>query len=171
MLTLVVARDHNGAIGKNGTLPWHVPEDLAFFKQTTLGGALIMGRRTWESLPVRPLKGRLNLVLTSTLDLPGYSVPDVQSAIDTARTQGYKQLFGIGGERVFRELLPVADRMLITEIDVMVDGADAFFPKFDAGQWLEKSKTILRCEEPRSVVIEYLRRPTSSLPAGHEAIP
>ena len=71
MLTLIAARARNGAIGKDGTLPWHIPEDLKFFKRETLGGAIIMGRRTWESLPFKPLKDRLNLVVTSTLDLPG----------------------------------------------------------------------------------------------------
>ena len=99
MLTLIVARARNGAIGKDGTLPWHIPEDLKFFKRETLGGAIIMGRRTWESLPFRPLKDRLNLVVTSTLDLPGHTVPDLDTAIETARAAGYARIYGIGGRR------------------------------------------------------------------------
>lgn len=81
MLTLIAARARDGAIGKDGQLPWHLPEDLAFFKRETLGGAIIMGRRTWESLPFRPLKERLNLVVTSTLKLPGHAVADLDTAI------------------------------------------------------------------------------------------
>ncbi|TKW68680.1 MAG: dihydrofolate reductase [Paracoccus denitrificans] len=137
MLTLIAARARNGAIGKNGQIPWHIPEDLAFFKRETLGGAVIMGRRTWESLPFKPLKDRLNLVVTSTLDLPGHAVPDLDTAIETARAAGYARLYGIGGERIYRDLLPRADRLLITEVDTVVEDADAFFPAFDEGEWRE----------------------------------
>lgn len=143
MLTLIVARARNRAIGKDGTLPWHIPEDLKFFKRETLGGAIIMGRRTWESLPFRPLKDRLNLVVTSTLDLPGHAVPDLDTAIETARAAGYARIYGIGGERIFRELLPRADRLLITEVDMVVEGADAFFPEFDEGAWREATRQTL----------------------------
>ena len=137
MLSLIVARARNGAIGKNGQIPWHIPEDLALFKRETLGGAIIMGRRTWESLPYRPLKDRLNLVVTSTLGLPGHAVPDLDTAIRTARAAGYARIYGIGGERIYRELLPRADRLLITEVDTAVEDADAFFPAFDDGEWQE----------------------------------
>ncbi|WBU59373.1 dihydrofolate reductase [Paracoccus albus] len=137
MLTLIVARARNGAIGKNGQIPWHIPEDLAFFKRETLGGAIIMGRRTWESLPYKPLKDRLNLVVTSTLDLPGHAVPNLETAIQTAQDAGYARIYGIGGERIYRELLPRADRLLITEVDTVIDDADAFFPEFAPDDWLD----------------------------------
>ncbi len=148
MLTLIAARARNGAIGKDGTLPWHLPEDLKFFKRETLGGAIIMGRRTWESLPFKPLKDRLNLVVTSTLDLPGHAVPDLDSAIAAARAAGYARIYGIGGERVFRDLLPVADRLLITEVDMAVAGADAFFPEFDEADWRDLPTAILSADGP-----------------------
>ncbi len=157
MLTLIVARARNGAIGKDGTLPWHIPEDLKFFKRETLGGAIIMGRRTWESLPFRPLKDRLNLVVTSTLDLPGHTVPDLDTAIKTARAAGYARIYGIGGERVFRELLPRADRLLITEVDTVVEDADAFFPEFDEREWRLNYALALVGVARESAVYELLR--------------
>lgn len=158
MLTLIAARDRNGAIGKDGTLPWHIPEDLKFFKRETLGGALIMGRRTWESLPFKPLKDRLNLVVTTTLDLPGHAMPDLDTAIKTARDAGYSRIYGIGGERVFRDLLPVADRLLITEVDTVVEGADAFFPEFDMQEWQELPQVNLGQHGTDVVLKELVRQ-------------
>ena len=158
MLTLIAARARNGAIGKAGQLPWHIPEDLAFFKRETLGGALIMGRLTWESLPFKPLKDRLNLVVTSTLDLPGHAVPDLDTAIQTARDAGYARIYGIGGERIFRELLPRADRLLITEVDTVVEGADAFFPEFDSGHWREMQTAQIGGRGQGVVLRELVRR-------------
>ena len=148
MLSLIVARACNGAIGKNGQIPWHIPEDLAFFKRETLGGAIIMGRRTWESLPYRPLKDRLNQVVTSTLGLPGHAVPDLDTAIRTARAAGYARIYGIGGERIYRELLPRADRLLITEVDTAVEDADAFFPAFDEEEWQEDHSSAVNAAMP-----------------------
>ena len=160
MLTLIAARARNGAIGKDGTLPWHIPEDLKFFKRETLGGAIIMGRRTWESLPFRPLKDRLNLVVTSTLDLPGHAMPDLDTAIAAARAAGYARIYGIGGERVFHDLLPRADRLLITEVDVDIDGADAFFPDFDPADWREIDRFDFPGAGPAATLRELvIRRP------------
>lgn len=160
MLTLIAARARNGAIGKDGTLPWHIPEDLKFFKRETLGGAIIMGRRTWESLPFKPLKDRLNLVVTSTLDLPGHAMPDLDTAIAAARAAGYARIYGIGGERVFRDLLPRADRLLITEVDVDIDGADAFFPDFDPADWREIDRFDFPGDGPVATLRELvIRRP------------
>ena len=157
MMTLIAARARNGAIGKDGTLPWHIPEDLKFFKRETLGGAIIMGRRTWESLPFKPLKDRLNLVVTSTLDLPGHAVPDLDAAIAAARAAGYARIYGIGGERVFHDLLPRADRLLITEVDTVVEDADAFFPEFDEREWRLNYALALVGVARESAVYELLR--------------
>ena len=84
MLTLIAARDRNGAIGKNNTIPWHAPEDLAFFQRETTGGAVIMGRRTWESLPFKPLKNRLNLVVSSDPAVADHVFPSPEGAVDHA---------------------------------------------------------------------------------------
>ena len=100
MLTLIVARAQNGAIGRGNTIPWSAPEDLAFFQRETLGGALIMGRNTWESLPKRPLPRRLNIVVTSRpLHEEGALVASLTTARDMAEAAGYARVYAIGGCR------------------------------------------------------------------------
>lgn len=160
MLSLVVARGRDGAIGKAGTIPWRAPEDLAFFQRETLGGAVIMGRRTWVSLPVKPLKGRLNIVMTSR-ELGGVAhFSDVLEALGYARDEGYSRIYGIGGAHVYGPLLPIAHRLLITEVDTVVPEADAYFPDFDPSDWRQIAATRLRAADPRCDLVEYLRRDT-----------
>src|SRR6056297_2084113 len=102
MISLVVARDRNGAIGKDGDIPWYAPEDLAFFQREPLGSALIMGRRTWESLPVKPLGRRLNIVVSSQdIDGPQHVVRSVEAAIEAAHAAGHARISGIGGYGIF----------------------------------------------------------------------
>ncbi|MCO6381303.1 dihydrofolate reductase [Oceanicola sp. 502str15] len=158
MLSLIVARDRNGAIGKDGDIPWRAPDDLRFFKRETLGGAVVMGRKTWESLPVRPLVDRLNLVVSSRTDLgvDTFHRPDV--AVNYAYELGYRRVYGIGGEGIFTAFMPQADRLLITEVELEVEGADAFMPDFDAADWRLAGETVLREDAPRCVLREWLRR-------------
>lgn len=156
MLTLVVARARNGAIGKAGDIPWHAPEDLAAFQRETTGGAVIMGRRTWESLPLKPLKNRLNIVVTRDATLWETTAPTPEAALAIARAAGHTRLYGIGGEAIYRALLPMADRLVVTEVDVTVDGADAFFPEFGEG-WRQIHHHPLRYESPRCTLTEWLR--------------
>lgn len=158
MITLIVGRDRNGAIGKENDIPWHVSEDLNAFKRETLGGALIMGRNTWDSLPVKPLKNRLNLVVSSNPEAAEFVCPSLEAAIDEAKAQGYQRIYGIGGFGIYRDMLKVADRLLITEIDLAVEDADTFFPEFDETDWKIVNKTELRSDAPTSVMVEYLRR-------------
>ncbi|EDQ05153.1 Dihydrofolate reductase [Sulfitobacter indolifex] len=158
MLSLIVARARNGAIGKDGDIPWSLPEDLKFFQRETTGGAIIMGRRTWESLPFKPLKNRLNCVVSSA-DIDGVHVArDPQAALGYCAAEGYRRVYGIGGEGIYRALLPLADRLLVTEVDVEIDGADAFFPDFDPNEWIELGNLCLRPEGPRAIAREWLRR-------------
>src|SRR5690606_3827854 len=89
MLSLVVARARNGAIGKDGAIPWHLPEDLRMFQRETTGGALIMGRRTWESLPVKPLKNRLNCGISRDESLADHVFPDMPAALEFCRREGW----------------------------------------------------------------------------------
>lgn len=158
MLTLIAARDRNGAIGKNNTIPWHAPEDLAFFQRETTGGTVIMGRRTWESLPFKPLKNRLNLVVSSDPSVAEHvhSTPD--AAVEHAHRAGHRRIYGIGGSAVYQAMMPLADRLLLTEVDLAVEGADAFFPRFDETSWDCLGPILLRGNEPRCTVFEYLRR-------------
>lgn len=159
MLSLVVARAPNGAIGRDGGIPWAAPEDLAFFQRETTGGALIMGRRTWESLPKRPLPRRLNCVVTRSgaagADLVCASVAEAMAACAGV---GYMRAYGIGGARLYAEMLPLAHRLLVTEVDAEVAGADTFFPPFDESVWAEIGRFSLREAAPRCVLRELLRR-------------
>jgi dihydrofolate reductase len=157
MLTLIVARARNGAIGRGNTIPWHAPEDLAAFQRETTGGALIMGRRTWESLPVKPLKNRLNIVVTRDPTRWETTAPSPQTAIDMALTAGHTRLYGIGGSAIYTALLPLAHRLLVTEVEMDVPDADAFFPAFDEGEWRVIHERRLRADGPGCVLREWLR--------------
>ena len=161
MITLIVARDRNGAIGKDNTIPWHAPEDLKAFQRETLGGAVIMGRNTWDSLPFKPLKNRLNLVVSSNPEAADEVHASVTSAIEAAYAQGYRRIYGIGGAGIYREMLDLADRLLITEVETEVEEADTFFPKIQPQQWQRKGVTQLRTEDPVCTMVEYLRIPQS----------
>lgn len=160
MITLIAAHDRNRAIGKDGGIPWHIPEDLAMFKRETLGGACIMGRKTWESLPVKPLPKRLNIVVTrdpSVFDLTARSVED---AIEIARAQGYFRIYGIGGQGVYEAMLPLAHRLLITHVDVEVEGADAWFPEVGEG-WQEVGGCSKLATGPAIRLVERIRSNTT----------
>ena len=160
MISLVVARARNGAIGKDNDIPWHAPEDLKAFQRETLGGAIIMGRNTWDSLPFKPLKNRLNIVVSSNPDAAEIVVPSIEDAIALARAEGYARIYGIGGAGIYRAMLPIADRLMITEVDLEIEAADAFFPEFDADQWDVLAQQELRSQDPACVMVEYLRRRT-----------
>ncbi|MCK0119122.1 dihydrofolate reductase [Loktanella sp. F6476L] len=160
MITLIVARAKNNAIGRDGDMPWHLPEDLAMFQRETRGGAVIMGRRTWDSLPeaYRPLKGRHNVVVTrSALDGPDDVVGSIEAAIAACQAAGYTRVYGIGGAGIYGALLPLADRLLITEVDLTVPDADTFFPTFDETEWRQIGQHVLRTEGPACVLRELVK--------------
>ena len=140
-LNLIFARARNGVIGKDNTLPWHLPEDLAHFKQTTLGQPVVMGRKTWESLPpkFRPLPGRTNIVVTRQQGWHAEGASVVHS-IEEALTlcPHESQVWVIGGAEVYAQALPLAMRAVVTEIDADFEG-DAFAPVFDAS-WTETER-------------------------------
>jgi len=134
-LSLLAALDRNHAIGKGNALPWHLPDDLKRFKALTLGKPLLMGRRTAESLG-RALPGRRNLVLTRSGAAPFAGMEAVASFENALRiASDVEELCVIGGGEIFALTLPLATRMYLTWVDTIVAGADAFFPKFDAGDW------------------------------------
>ena len=160
MLSLIVARARNGAIGKDNEIPWHLPEDLKLFQRETLGGAIIMGRNTWESLPVKPLGRRLNCVVSRNSDLTEMVRTDVNTAVRDCYAAGYTRVYGIGGQAIYRDLLAHADRMLISEVDLEIEDADAFFPEFDESCWTELRRHSLRKEGPACVLRELMRKPS-----------
>ena len=144
MLSLIAAVARNRVIGKDNQLLWHLPEDMKHFREVTRGKPVIMGRKTWESLPekFRPLPGRHNIVVSHN---PNYSAPgatladSLESAI---RLAGFEnELFVIGGETLYRQALPQAHRLYLTEIDQDYEG-DAFFPEVSLHRWRESSRRV-----------------------------
>ncbi|HET7126400.1 MAG TPA: dihydrofolate reductase [Lysobacter sp.] len=141
-ISLLAALDHDFAIGKGNALPWHLSDDLRRFKALTLGKPLLMGRKTAESLG-RALPGRLNLVLTRSGRVPFdgmQSVETIEEALFIAGLEQAGELCVIGGGEVFALALPQAQRMHLTFVDTVVEGADAFFPRFDGTRWRELSR-------------------------------
>jgi dihydrofolate reductase len=141
-----VARARNGVIGKKGTLPWRLSGDLAFFKRATLGKPIVMGRKTWESLPGGSLPGRLNIVLSrdGSFEPKGAVVCETFSeALQIGREQaaedGVDEVCVIGGAALFELALPQARRLYLTEVEAEVEG-DVFFPPFDESRWTEVSR-------------------------------
>jgi dihydrofolate reductase len=141
-INLIWAQAHHRVIGLNGTMPWHLPEDLSHFKRTTLGCPVIMGRKTWDSLPARfrPLPGRTNLVLTRQADwredgvLQASSLHDAIALLEQM-TPRPATVWVIGGAQIYVQALPLAHTVVITEIDADIAG-DTFAPKLGAG-WRE----------------------------------
>ncbi len=139
MIGMVWAQARNGVIGAGGGLPWHLPEDLALFRELTMGGTVVMGRRTWESLPdrFRPLPGRVNVVLTSD---PGWSADGARRAASVEEVLAEHESFWvIGGGSVYAAFLPHADRLVVTDDDTRVDG-DTWAPALD-GTWRLDERT------------------------------
>jgi len=142
-ITLIAAHDPHLAIGKDGGLPWHYPEDLKHFKQTTLGHTIIMGRGVFEELNNIPLPGRNNIVLTTTRN---YDNVDTYESLEDAleALNNEDEVFIIGGGVLYRQTINIADKMIITEIHKEYDG-DTFFPEYrdDIGDvWEEKDRDI-----------------------------
>ncbi len=134
---LIVAIADNNGIGVKGDLPWHLSEDLRYFKAVTSGYPVIMGRTTYFSLPFRPLKGRKNIVL----NLGGEPIPEVScvysfdGAFKEAEAAGKDKCFVIGGASVYRAALPMMDRLYVTHVHTVVKDADTFFPEIDPSVW------------------------------------
>ena len=165
-VTIVVARARNGVIGRNNALPWRLPEDLSHFKATTIGRALVMGRRTFESIG-RPLPGRRTIVVTRN---PDWSHPGCEragslgEALALASTPGSDpaiatdEVMVVGGAQIYREAMPLADRIVLTEIDHDFEG-DARFEAPDPKRWFESSRSARTSATGLGfAIVEYLRR-------------
>ena len=144
-LKLIYAKAANGVIGLNNQMPWHLPEDLAHFKRTTLGSPVLMGRKTWESIPAkfRPLPGRANLVMTRQTDWHSDGAQVVHSleeglTVALAHCPEGKDLWVMGGAEIYAQAAAIADEAVVTEIEQDFEG-DAFAPKLDAS-WYETSR-------------------------------
>ena len=125
---LIWAQDQNGGIGKDGKLPWHISEDLKNFKKLTLNSTILMGRHTWESLPIKPLPKRKNIVLTSQQFKDVECFSSVEECVEKLDALGTSNLFVIGGSKVYRNFIHRADELHITFVDKNNEGIDAYFP-------------------------------------------
>jgi dihydrofolate reductase len=160
---MIWAQARDGVIGASGRLPWHLPEDLALFRATTTGATVVMGRRTWESLPerFRPLPGRANVVLTSD---PGWSAEGARRVGSVADVlDRHDPLWVIGGGSVYAAFLPHADRLVVTDVDVAVEGdawAPAIGPEWRAvDRTPDRGWTVSPSTALRYAVTEYVRKP------------
>ena len=152
---MIVAVARNGVIGKDNRLPWRIPEDLKRFRALTMGHHIIMGRHTWESIG-RPLPGRTSVVVTRSA---AYSAPGavvVHSLADAlAACADDDEVFVIGGAQIYREALPLAERIYLTRIDADYAG-DVFFPSFPQEQWREASREPPLASEPGQPAYEFV---------------
>jgi len=139
IVTLVAAASENNVIGLHNKLVWNLPNDTRFFKNTTWGMPVIMGRKTFESLENKPLSGRFNIVITSRPSSlqpkgPIKTADSLQRAIEMAATTDAKEVFIVGGGKVYAESLPLADKIVLKRVHAKVEG-DAFFPVFSEKEW------------------------------------
>lgn len=136
VIQLIWAQDRAGAIGRSGGIPWHVPEDMARFRAITGTTAVVMGRKTWESLPerFRPLPGRHNIVVTRSAGFTADGA-EVVATLDAAFDRPDEVLTIIGGGEIYSATMDAATHLRITEVDVLVDAADAFAPEIDPYRW------------------------------------
>jgi dihydrofolate reductase len=156
MISIIVAVSEDMGIGKNNELLWHISEDLKRFKKLTFGNSVIMGKKTWESLPSRPLKGRKNIVLT---DIPGeqiegsvtaYSIEDAISKCEKG-----EEIFIMGGGSVYRQFMTVADRLYISHVHRKTP-ADVYFPEIDPEIWKVIEKEEFPVSENNAIPYTYI---------------
>jgi dihydrofolate reductase len=164
-VSLLAAVARGGVIGRDGTLPWHLREDLARFRELTTGHAVVMGRRTWDSLPdrFRPLPGRRNVVVTRNPEWSADGAERAGSIEDALRLLAQERnVFVIGGGEIFERALPLADELLLTEIDLDVEG-DAFFPEWERDAFVEavRERHVADDGTPFAFVTYRRRRPVA----------
>jgi len=143
-ISQIVATTRNHVIGVDNDLPWHLPDDMQFFKEQTNGHHILMGRKNFESIPMkfRPLPNRVNIVLTRKTDYQAEGIEVVHSivsGIEIAQNAGEDELYVIGGAEIYAQTIEMTDRIYLTEIDAELEG-DAYFPKIDKSNWVETSR-------------------------------
>jgi dihydrofolate reductase len=157
IISQIVAASLNNVIGKDNGLPWHMPTDMAYFKNKTWGHHIVTGRRNYE-VEGKALPGRVNIVLTRNLDYQisdGVVVNKLEEAIDIAHNSGEKELFIVGGEEIYKLAMPVTDRIYLTRIHVEVDG-DTYYPELDMKTWKEVSIDRRKADEKNPYDYDFL---------------
>ncbi len=139
-IIVIAAISENYCIGKDNTIPWHIKEDLQRFRKLTLNYPVIMGRKTYDSLPKKPLEKRINIILTKQDNFNQDGIV-VKKTLEDAILfcKDYKSIYFIGGESIYKQAMPLADRLEITKVHQVIDG-DAFFPAIDNNQWKIQDK-------------------------------
>ena len=156
-IILIAAVSKDKVIGKQGGIPWKIKEDLSFFKEKTLNSPIIMGRATYNSIG-RPLPNRLNIVMTrSVKNTEGVTeVTSADKAIEAASiNRDSSKVYIIGGENIYKEFLPIAHRMIITEVDLYIKDGDTFFPEWNISEWKEQSRDQREENGIRFSFVEY----------------
>ncbi|OAM26849.1 MULTISPECIES: dihydrofolate reductase [Eikenella] len=140
-ITLIAAVADNGCIGSGNAMPWHIAEDFAFFKRYTLGKPVVMGRKTWDSLPKKPLPGRRNIVITRQGGWQAEGAERAASLADAlAMLADAPEIIIMGGAQIYTQALPLATDLRLTEVRLTIDG-DAFFPALNAADWQEAERS------------------------------
>ncbi len=154
ILSMIVAHADNRVIGKDNDMPWHLPADLAYFKKTTLGKPIIMGRKTFESIG-RPLPGRKNIVISRDSAYSAEGV-EVVSSVDAALTlvDDVEEVMVIGGGAIYKHCLPSADRLYITHIDANIAG-DTYFPAYDLKSWQRVESEVRPADEKNQYSLNF----------------
>ncbi len=147
MISLIAAIGKgNNVLGKEGKLPWHLPADSQYFKDVTMGHPILMGRKTWESIGSKPLPGRLNVVITRNPDFKVEGGEVFHSLEEVLSRFRQEDVFVVGGGELYREALPFADRLYLTEVEGQFEG-DAFFPEFKKEEWTETVREVHTSDE------------------------
>lgn len=166
MISLIVAKAANGAIGKGNRMPWHISGDLKYFKRVTIGHPVIMGYNTWLSLGGRPLPGRRNIVVsrshTAAPDCGAEFLPSLEAAVAAAGTDApdvsdaSEEVFVIGGGQLYHAAMPLAGRLYITEVETVIGDAEVFFPDVDPALWEVESRSERYLDEKTGFYYSFL---------------
>ena len=155
-LSIIVAVASDGAIGRANDLLWHLPADLTRFKELTTGHTILMGRKTFESLPRGPLPNRRNIIISRSLPAqPGAEVyPTIQQALEACASD--EEVFIIGGGEIYRQLLPNTEQIYLTRVQASFPDAEVFFPELDSTEWIEEAREVYPRDERNEYDTELL---------------
>ena len=155
-LSIIVAVASDGAIGRANDLLWHLPADLKRFKELTTGHTILMGRKTFESLPRGPLPNRRNIIISRSLPAqPGAEVyPTIQQALEACASD--EEVFIIGGGEIYRQLLPDTEQIYLTRVQASFPDAEVFFPELDSTEWIEEAREVYPRDERNEYDTELL---------------
>ena len=156
--SIIVAISDNNAIGRDNQLLWHITEDLRFFKRTTLGSPIIMGRKTFESIG-RALPKRVNIVVSRNFNT-GEEVavaPSLEEAFNIAEETNLEQCFVIGGGQIYAQSLPLVDSLIVTHVHTVIEDADTFFPEIDPVVWQVCERSELLTDEESGYTFEFVK--------------